>query len=230
MYSRLVEATTRHPLSGALVPLFQLLWEIPVAHFVTPTTVRDLFVRYPDDIDAYRPTTPDVMCRPCDGFVRIVKSGDERVKPRVRVSQCCNWQAHSLVICFALYPHHFHHVFCPGDGVCTCVRFFRGKHRLDPTVDPHTNMRAEIGMRTTSGDDVTIVMVGALGVASICLHVHVGMPVFKGMHIGYFDVGGSCVLMALSPRKRLGTIVDSGRARGPLFQSCHARTHAKKPG
>lgn len=206
LYNNAVEAMTRHDLSSLAVPFLYWAWNIPIEHFPVPDNVRDLFVRYPDDIDVYRPVTDESVANPCDGYVRIVTSERMRVKRGVRVDQCCrSLQSYEQVMLYALYPQDFHHVFSPIDGAVVDVQFWHGTLRLDPSVSPCSNLRVHVLIRGEIGT-VLLTLVGAIGVASIRLFCGVGTPLRKGQHMGHFDVGGSAILLALNcdtqPRTR----------------------------
>ena len=84
--SALIEHCSRAEISFLCVPLLQFAWKVPVEHFECPLTVRDLFVRYPDDIESYRPLDQrDVLCAPCDGLARAIDSRQTHVKRGVDV-------------------------------------------------------------------------------------------------------------------------------------------------
>lgn len=212
--SALVEHCARHELSFVVVPLLHALWRVPIEHFETPTTVRDLFVRYPDDIDVFRPreTCEEYVCAPCDGTRRPLGPRDARVKRDVRVGDCIDTSAAGPGVCIALFPNDFHHVFAPFDARCSRVECKGGVRRLDPTVDWCENVRTCVELESARHGVWELVLVGALGVASVRLFVGVGDRLARGQHLGHFDVGGSAVVFR---RRRAGTrptrLVDNGR-------------------
>lgn len=218
-YGELVRVLSAHRCSALAVPFFHFLWRVSIRHFTTPLTLRGLFTRYPDDIDEFRPLAAASLCvRPCDGYVRHMTMCDYAVKPGVRLDDCCELNMHATALLFSLFPHHFHHVFSPVSAVVERVVPIAGKLVFDPARSVCENRRICIQLRSESHKRMRLVMVGALGVGSVVVHVKPGQYVSKGEHVGFFDVGGSAVVLAL---EHVDGIVDTSHkdARGVLFAS-----------
>ena len=194
--TRLLREIASHPLSELAVPLFQWIWRIPVEHFLTPRTMRELFVRFPVDIASYRPIDASArVSYPCDGIVTAIEASDQVVKQQTRFSDC--GLTSPACISILLLPSMFHHVFAPVTGRVTKIRRIGGLLRLDPTVKPHTNRRVLINFIMKDGASCELAFVGAIGVGSIHLCVREGQWVCRGEHVGFFDVGGSCIVLGL---------------------------------
>lgn len=212
--TRIIGWTSRHPLSELLVPLLRLVWDSPVEHFLTPRTVRDLFVRYPICIDAYRPiggTAPSDVLSPCDGRATVLRGPSERVKGTTRLEDC-GLTEHSLVVRIALLPRHFHHVFSPVEGLVSDVVWCDGRLRLDPTRRVATNWRVRLRIVDVLGRALDLVLVGAVGVGVIHLDVGRGTQLGRGQRVGHFDIGGSCVVLGVL-EIGTGTTVAEGECR-----------------
>ncbi len=220
-YNDLVEHITRHKMSLLAVPILQRLWNVPVEHFGTPDTVRDLFVRFPDDIDLYRPIEKDaVVCAPCDGLAKLVTSSEDSVKKNVIVRDCCDTTNYSTLLIYPLMPNAFHHFFSPVDGVCIDLAYIKGRYRMDPTHMPCENVRVLVRIETTAHGVIDLILVGALGVASVRTFISKNDRLIKGQHIGHFDVGGSSVLLGIrEPTNGLSFVPGLHRARAAVFRS-----------
>lgn len=220
--TRIIDWTSRHPLSELLVPLLRLMWDSPVEHFLTPRTVRDLFVRYPVCIDAYRPigdAAPSVVLSPCDGRATVLRGATEKVKGKTRLEDC-GLTEHSLVVRIALLPRHFHHVFSPVEGVVCDVHWCNGQLRFDPTRRVATNWRVRLGIVDVMGRALDLVLVGAVGVGVIHLDVGRGTKLTRGQRVGFFDIGGSCVVLGVLNVGPGTTVVEGEcRARRSLIET-----------
>lgn len=157
-YGNIVLKLTSHPLSVFLVPFFSAWWGVRSADFISPATLRALFIRFPICIDSFRPLTHASIARPCDGRARVVDRPHSRVKRHVDLDDCCDPRIYDIVIVFSLYPRDFHHVFSPVDGRVTKVQPIEGILRYDPTRCICKNRRVCIDLSTAFHSKISLIL------------------------------------------------------------------------
>lgn len=218
LYCAIVFKIASHSLSSLLIPLFYAAWRISVRDFETPDTLRALFIRFPISIGAFRPLTHLAVARPCDGRARFATAANTRVKRNVQLVDCCDINSYAVAVVFSLFPHDFHHVFSPVDGRIEKIVYIEGRLRFNPARRICENRRVCVEISTASDGKLVLVLVGAIGVGTVIVKVRAGSRVAKGQHIGYFDVGGSAVVLGLQTRPNARCVIDgSSRARAALF-------------
>ena len=111
-----------------------------------------------------------------------------------------------LCLCFRLAPCDYHRFGYGDDGVQGTVYTCQGPlHSVNPLALRHkadilaTNFRQWCLIRSAHFGTMVQVEVGAMMVGSIVQHQPRGGPVRKGAEKGYFQFGGSTVLLILEP-------------------------------
>lgn len=119
---------------------------------------------------------------------------------------------------FRLRPVDYHRFHSPVDGTVRSVTFVRGSYlSVDPAVvrstrDPLTENARRVYVIDTAYGPVYFVAVGAAGVGAVRSSVRAGDAVSRGDELGYFEFGGSTVVVLLPPRAGLEWDRDISRA------------------
>ncbi len=116
-------------------------------------------------------------------------------------TNCCG-------LVFRLRPQDYHRVHSPINGSICDIYDVKGKlESVSPAAfTEHSNpllnnYRKVIKIKTNSGQDYLVIMVGAMFIGSIGLSIKIGDQVKKGDELGFFEFGGSCVVV-LCPQKK----------------------------
>jgi phosphatidylserine decarboxylase len=127
---------------------------------------------------------------------------------------------HGLCLCFRLAPCDYHRFGHADDGVQGPVHTrFGPLHSVNPLALAHkenilaTNFRQWCLIRSARFGTMIQVEIGAMMVGSIVQHHPRGGPVRKGSEKGFFQFGGSTVLLILEPNRIQvdGDILDYSR-------------------
>lgn len=177
---------------------------------------NDFFIR--EIKPEYRPVNmdPEVLIAPCDSKLTVfdvdsdsrftIKNTDYTVKSLLRDSRLAKKYEGGKALLFRLTVDDYHHYIYMDDGVKTDNRVIKGKlHTVNPVANDFypiykENQREYCILRSQTFGDICIVEIGALMVGRIVNH-HRRAKVKRGQEKGYFEFGGSSVMVFLERDK-----------------------------
>jgi phosphatidylserine decarboxylase len=220
LLSRLYGRLQQHPVSRKKIPGFVRQYRVDLSETLMPRngfdTFNDFFTRRlkPEA----RPITPDPfsLAAVADSRLQAITLENQTridVKGmRWRLSQLLGTDAldarynHGVCLCFRLAPCDYHRFGCADDGVQGPVHTCYGPlHSVNPQALRHkedilaTNFRQWCLIRSAHFGTLVQVEVGAMMVGSIIQHQPHGGRIRKGAEKGFFQFGGSTVLLILEP-------------------------------
>jgi phosphatidylserine decarboxylase len=216
LYGRLQQ----HPLSRMKIPGFVRQYRIDLSEFLVPPngfeTFNNFFTRRLKP--GARPVTADPLSLAAVADSRlqaVILENNTRIAVkgmRWRLSQLLGTDAldarysHGLCLCFRLAPCDYHRFGCADDGIQGPVYTRYGPlHSVNPQALHHkedilaTNFRQWCLIRSAHFGTLIQVEVGAMMVGSIVQHQPRGGYIRKGAEKGFFQFGGSTVLLILEP-------------------------------
>lgn len=242
----------KHPRSRRQIPDFVSQYRVDVSQAVIPdggfASFNDFFIRRlkpgmrPIDSD------PTHLIAPADSRLQVnTLSPDSRLAVkgmRWRLSQLLGTDAFDdefnggLCLCFRLAPCDYHRFGYPDDGIQGPVHTLSGRlHSVNPLAMRHkedilaTNYRQWCLVKSERFGTMIQVEVGAMIVGSIVQRRLQGGHCRRGEEKGYFQFGGSTLLLFLKPdrvvmdtdirdysSKGIETLVQYGEAVGRVSQ------------
>lgn len=222
LLSRLYGRLQQHPLSRIKIPGFVGQYRIDLSEASIPPhgfeSFNDFFTRRLKP--GSRPMTSDPLSLVAVADSRLLavvleKNTHIAVKGmRWRLSQLLGTDAldarftNGLCLCFRLAPCDYHRFGYADDGVQGSVHTLYGPlHSVNPLALRHkenilaTNFRQWCLIRSAHFGTLVQVEVGAMMVGSIIQHQPHGGEIRKGAEKGYFQFGGSTVLLILEPNR-----------------------------
>ena len=214
LVSKIAGAALEHPLSTVAIPPFVLKKHIHLADYPEEKyrSFNEFFTR-PVKPEA-RPLDlhPQALISPCDAKLTVVPITDEthftvkgadyslaaflgckKLAARFRGGQC---------LIFRLTPDDYHRYCYPDDCRPGKTRVIEGVlHTVNPVSAEyvkvyHQNTRTVTLLHTAHLGDMLQIEVGAMLVGKIVNHPH-GRWVARGIEKGYFEFGGSTVVLVL---------------------------------
>ena len=213
--SRLAGAFLDSRLSLPLIPVFIRRYQLDLRDFENASyrSFNEFFCRKVRP--GRRPADPDPghLTAPCDGWFSWHPIGEDLVLPvkqsRFRISRLLGDRKLAarfnggICLVFRLCVDHYHRYCYIDSGTQVFSRFLPGKlHTVRPVAlaeyPVYTENCREIALiRTDSFGPVIQAEIGAMLVGRICNHKKKG-PVRRGEEKGYFQYGGSTVLVLLT--------------------------------
>lgn len=160
---------------------------------------------------------PGVCVAPADGRILVypVVDGETRFKLKhagfdlralLRDEELARrYNGGSLVIC-RLYLADYHHFHFPADGTASPARSVPGRYYATTRYSrrwsvPYLaeNHRQITRLESVELGTVAMIEVGAFTIGSIRQCYRPGVPVSRGEHKGYFELGGSVVVLLFEP-------------------------------
>ena len=204
-----------HPLSTVAIPPFVVMKHIKMSDYakIKYRSFNAFFTR-PVKPEA-RPVdrAPESLIAPCDAKLTVVPIG-ENTHFTVKGADyslaaflgCKKLAAHyrgGQVLIFRLTPDDYHRYCYPDDCGIGKTRLIRGElHTVNPVSAAHNvkvyhrNTRTVTMLKTKHFGHVLQIEVGAMFVGKIVNHPH-GETVVRGIEKGYFEFGGSTVVLVL---------------------------------
>lgn len=220
LLSRLYGRLQQHPISRAKIPRFVSQYRVDISETLVPAggfgSFNDFFTR------RLKPETRPVAANPLSlaavadsRLLAVTLEPDTRIAVkgmRWRLSQLLGTDAldthftNGLCLCFRLAPCDYHRFGYADDGVQGPVHTCSGPlHSVNPLALRHkvdilaTNFRQWCLIHSAHFGTMLQVEVGAMMVGSIVQHQPRGGAIRKGAEKGYFQFGGSTVLLILEP-------------------------------
>lgn len=221
LYGRLQQ----HPVTRRQIASFIHQFNIDMTQVQVPPngfrTFNDFFIRRLKP--GARPIAADCLVSPADSRLQVFKldstapvhvKGTGVTLPRLLgVKRLAAGFEGGLCLCFRLAPCDYHRFAYPDEGVQGRVRIVPGAlHSVNPLSLKHkpdilgTNYRHWCFFEGARFDTMIYVEVGALLVGSIVQHKPAGGRCRRGDEKGYFQFGGSTVLVLLKPGR---VVMDS---------------------
>lgn len=204
-----------HPLSTAAIPPFVLKKHIKMSDYAEETyrSFNAFFTRPVKPAARPVETAPEVLIAPCDAKLTVVPVSEEthftvkgadyslaaflgckRLAARFRGGQ---------VLIFRLTPDDYHRYCYPDACEIGKTRQIKGVlHTVNPVSAEHDvkvyhrNTRTVTMLHTENFGTMLMIEVGAMFVGKIVNHPH-GSKVARGIEKGYFEFGGSTVVLVL---------------------------------
>ncbi len=213
--SQIAGAALDHPLSTVAIPPFVHLKHIKMDDFAEDhfESFNAFFTR-PIKPEA-RPVDrqPDALIAPCDAKLTVlpidaqthfnVKGADYSLSAFLGCKKLAKRYLGGQVLIFRLTPDDYHRYCYPDDCEISKTRVIPGElHTVNPVAAAHgvrvyhRNARAVTMLHTRHFGTVLQIEVGAMFVGKIVNHPH-GAAVVRGIEKGYFEFGGSTVVLVL---------------------------------
>lgn len=206
-----------HPLSTVAIPPFVLKKHIKMSDYAEES-FRSFNAFFTRPIKpAARPVelSPDVFISPCDAKLTvvpisehthfIVKGADYSLAAFLGCKKLAARYRGGQVLIFRLTPDDYHRYCFPDDCEISNTRRIEGElHTVNPVAAEHDvkvyhrNTRTVTMLHTAHFGDVLQIEVGAMFVGKIVNHPH-GKRVARGIEKGYFEFGGSTIVLVLEP-------------------------------
>lgn len=213
--SKLAGYALEHPLSTVAIPPFVLKKHIKMSDYAEEKfrSFNAFFTRPVKPSARPIDTTPEVLISPCDAKLTVVPVSDEmhftvkgsdyslaaflgckRLAERFRGGQ---------VLIFRLTPDDYHRYCYPDACEIGKTRCIAGQlHTVNPVSAAHDvkvyhrNTRTVTMLHTAHFGTMLMIEVGAMFVGKIVNHPH-GTKVARGIEKGYFEFGGSTIVVVL---------------------------------
>lgn len=206
-----------HPLSTIAIPPFVLKKHIRMSDFAEMhyRSFNAFFTR-PIKPSA-RPVdrAPEVLISPCDAKLTVVpvdeqthftiKGADYSLAALVGCKKLAARYRGGYVLIFRLTPDDYHRYCYPDDCAVGKTRCISGElHTVNPVAAAHDvkvyhrNTRTVTMLDTAHFGKLLQIEVGAMFVGKIVNHPH-GSKVARGIEKGYFEFGGSTVVLVIPP-------------------------------
>lgn len=198
-------------LSWWLVPLFIRKHGIDMSEYEKKyRTFNDFFTRkrFMKEIDI----TPEHLISPCDGWLSVYPVSEEqtyqikhieyRLEDLLKSRKLAKQFSGGICLIFRLTPQNYHRYCYVSDGTVTRNRVIPGKlHCVRPTACEAfpvfaENSREYVQIHTPKFGTVIQMEIGAMMVGKIHNYPREG-KVFQGEEKGYFEFGGSTILLLL---------------------------------
>ena len=206
-----------HPLSTIAIPPFVLKKHIRMADFAeTHYRSFNAFFTRPVKPSA-RPVdrAPEVLISPCDAKLTVVpvdeethfviKGADYSLAALIGCKKLAARYRGGQVLIFRLTPDDYHRYCYPDDCAVGSTRRIAGVlHTVNPVAAAHNvkvyhrNTRTVTMLNTEHFGRILQIEVGAMMVGKIVNHPH-GERVARGIEKGYFEFGGSTIVLVLPP-------------------------------
>ena len=206
-----------HPLSTIAIPPFVLKKHIRMSDFAeTHYRSFNAFFTRPIKPSA-RPVdrAPEVLISPCDAKLTVVpvdeqthftiKGADYSLAALVGCKKLAARYRGGYVLIFRLTPDDYHRYCYPDDCAVGKTRCISGElHTVNPVAAAHDvkvyhrNTRTVTMLDTAHFGKLLQIEVGAMFVGKIVNHPH-GSKVARGIEKGYFEFGGSTVVLVIPP-------------------------------
>ena len=206
-----------HPLSTIAIPPFVLKKHIRMADFAeTHYRSFNAFFTRPVKPSA-RPVdrAPEVLISPCDAKLTVVpvdqrthfeiKGADYSLAALIGCKKLAARYCGGQVLIFRLTPDDYHRYCYPDDCAVGLTRRIDGElHTVNPVAAAnhvkvyHRNTRTVTMLNTEHFGRILQIEVGAMFVGKIVNHPH-GKRVARGIEKGYFEFGGSTIVLVLPP-------------------------------
>lgn len=216
LISRLAGAALEHPLSTVAIPPFVMKKHIRMEDYAQEKfrSFNEFFTR--PVRPAARPIDrdPQALIAPCDAKLTvvpiteqthfIVKDADYSLASFLGCKKLAKRFTGGQCLIFRLTPDDYHRYCYPDDCRPGRTRTIEGVlHTVNPvsaeTVKVyHENTRTLTLLHTAHFGDMLQIEVGAMLVGKIVNHPH-GEHVARGIEKGYFEFGGSTVVLVLAP-------------------------------
>lgn len=183
----------------------------PVTSF---TSFNDFFIRKLKPLARPVAPNPDILISPADARLSVYKIEQETVLP-VKGKKFTLFQLtgdksltekylNGICLIFRLAPADFHRFCYIDDGIQKPVRNLgRYYHSVNPVALEsnsgvfESNYRELCEQVTENFGDILDIDIGAMGVSKIIQHNHSGCSFKKGEEKGYFEFGGSTIIIIL---------------------------------
>lgn len=212
--SQLAGYALSHPLSTVAIPPFVLKKHIRMEDFAdAPFQSFNAFFTRPIK-PAARPIdmTPEALISPCDAKLTVVpitadtrftvKDAEYSLAAFLGCKKLAAAFVGGTVLIFRLTPDDYHRYCYPDDAALGRTRTIKGVlHTVNPVSAEyvkvyHRNTRTVTMLHTANFGRMLMVEVGAMLVGKIVNHPH-GTAVRRGIEKGYFEFGGSTVVLVL---------------------------------
>ncbi len=216
LVSRLAGAALEHPLSTVAIPPFVMKKHIRMADYAQEKfrSFNDFFTRPVKPSARPIDRDPDALIAPCDAKLTVVpvteqthfavKGADYSLASFLGCKKLAKRFAGGQCLIFRLTPDDYHRYCYPDDCCPGRTRCIEGVlHTVNPvsaeTVKVyHENTRTVTLLKTAHFGDMLQIEVGAMLVGKIVNHPH-GKRVARGIEKGYFEFGGSTIVLVLAP-------------------------------
>lgn len=217
-------------MSRWLVPLFIRKHHIDMRDFKGKkfSSFNDFFTR--KRADGQIDITPDHLISPCDGYLSAYPVGQDeiyhikhieyRLECLLKSQRLAEKFSGGTCLIFRLTPQNYHRYCYVCDGAKMASHTIPGKlHCVRPTAYASfpvftENSREYTRIHTRQFGDIIQMEIGALLVGKIHNYPKTG-PVFQGMEKGYFEFGGSTILILVQKgRLRLDRQIISNTKKG----------------
>lgn len=214
LVSQIAGAALEHPLSTVAIPPFVLKKHIRMDDYAEDKyrSFNAFFTRpvKPDRRPVNR--DPDVLISPCDAKLTVmrvtddlhfaVKGADYSLRTFLGCDRLAKHYAGGQLLIFRLTPDDYHRYCYPDDCTVGKTRTITGElHTVNPVSAEHVkvyhrNTRTVTMLNTAHFGHMLQIEVGAMFVGKIVNHPH-GEQVGRGIEKGYFEFGGSTVVLVL---------------------------------
>lgn len=204
-----------HPLSTVAIPPFVLKKHIKMSDYA-PEKFRSFNAFFTRPVKpSARPveTSPEVLISPCDAKLTVlpvtpdlhfeVKGTDYSLAAFLGCRRLAGRYEGGQVLIFRLTPDDYHRYCYPDNCEIGKTRRIGGElHTVNPIAAEHNvkvyhrNTRTVTMLHTENFGAVMMVEVGAMLVGKIVNHPH-GTKVARGIEKGYFEFGGSTIVLVL---------------------------------
>lgn len=216
LVSRLAGAALEHPLSTVAIPPFVVKKHIRMADYAQEKfrSFNEFFTRPVKPAARPIDRDPDALIAPCDAKLTVVpiteqthfvvKGADYSLAAFLGCKRLAKRFTGGQCLIFRLTPDDYHRYCYPDDCCPGKTRCIEGVlHTVNPvsaeTVKVyHENTRTVTLLQTAHFGDMLQIEVGAMLVGKIVNHPH-GKRVARGIEKGYFEFGGSTVVLVLEP-------------------------------
>ncbi len=202
------------------IPLFKRSYDVNVneSELVKPlksfTSLNDFFSRQLKPIARPFNQNEDFLCSPADGYIWVAPI-DEQLNFHVKNAQftlpkflndtaLAQEFIGGTIIVVRIAPHHYHRFHAPCSGIPETIHMINGKYESVNMISYlcgvpvlQQNERGLIKLQDTPFGSMCIIPVGALCVGRIKTTYTPDIKITKGDEMGYFEFGGSTVVMLL---------------------------------
>ena len=204
-----------HPLSTVAIPPFVLKKHIRMDDFADDKyrSFNAFFTRPVKPSARPVDRTPEALISPCDAKLTVVpvtddlhftvKNADYSLAAFLGCRHLAKHFQGGQLLIFRLTPDDYHRYCYPDDCAIGKTRLIRGElHTVNPVSAEHDvkvyhrNTRTLTMLKTKHFGHVMQIEVGAMFVGKIVNHPH-GETVVRGIEKGYFEFGGSTVVLVL---------------------------------
>ena len=213
--SQIAGYALEHPLSTAAIPPFVLKKHIKMSDYAEEKyrSFNAFFTRPVKPSARPVEPAPEVLISPCDAKLTVVpvsekmhftvKGADYSLAAFLGCKRLAERYSGGQVLIFRLTPDDYHRYCYPDTCEVGRTRLIKGVlHTVNPVAEEHDvkvyhrNTRTITMLHTENFGDVLMAEVGAMFVGKIVNHPH-GETVMRGIEKGYFEFGGSTIVLVL---------------------------------